>query len=404
MCDTLSVVGPERTLFAKNSDRPVTEAQVVERFGARSAAGPLATQYLTIDDADAFALTGSRPTWLWGFEHGVNEHRLAIGNEKIWTVDDPHAVPAALLGMDLVRLGLERARTADEAVTVITELLARHGQGGSGEPGADEPYFSSFLIADPRGGWILETSNRTWAARPIDGGASISNRITLGTDWTRASADVAPGSSFDDWRARDVPTGIADPRLAQTQACVARGAVQLGAADLVATMREHGSGPWGAPGTDSAAVEPVPTGIQPDWTGMSVCMHLRDYQCTQASMVAELPRDDDVPMRTWHALGSPCVSIYVPAFPDVAGGTPVELADPRRWEAFDALRIRAERDPDALAAIRAVTAPVESELWDQADDLADSGDPELIRHFVAGAFAPVDRALAQLAALTLNKS
>ena len=197
-----------------------------------------------------------------------------------------------------------------------------------------------------------------------------------------------------------MPTGIADPRLAQTQACVSRGAVQLGPADLVATMREHGHGPWGAPGNDPARVSPVPTEIQPDWTGMSVCMHLRDYQCTQASMIAELPRDDDVPMRSWHALGSPCVSVYVPGFPDVAAGIPVELADPSRWAAFDALRIRAEHDPEALAAIRAVTAPVEAELWDEADDVADTGDPELIRNFVATAFAPVDRALAQLAALT----
>jgi len=31
--------------------------------------------------------------------------------------------------MDLVRLGLERATNADEALEVITGLLARHGQG-----------------------------------------------------------------------------------------------------------------------------------------------------------------------------------------------------------------------------------------------------------------------------------
>ena len=33
---------------------------------------------------------------------------MAIGNEKIWTIDDPRTLPRALLGMDLVRLGLER--------------------------------------------------------------------------------------------------------------------------------------------------------------------------------------------------------------------------------------------------------------------------------------------------------
>src|SRR4051812_155824 len=196
MCDTLCVLGRERTLFAKNSDRPPNEAQVVEWFDRRAAPGELATQYLTIPDDGAHALVGSRPTWLWGLEHGVNEHRVAIGNEKVWTVDDAHAQPPALLGMDLVRLGLERAESAEAALDVMTMLLERHGQGGTGEPDQDEPYFSSFLVADPRAAWILETSSRTWAARPIEHGGAISNRIALGTDWTRASADVAPGADF----------------------------------------------------------------------------------------------------------------------------------------------------------------------------------------------------------------
>ena len=56
-------------------------------------AATLDTQYLRIADAGAHALVGSHPTWLWGLEHGVNEHGVAIGNEKIWTVDDPRAQP-----------------------------------------------------------------------------------------------------------------------------------------------------------------------------------------------------------------------------------------------------------------------------------------------------------------------
>ena len=131
----------------------------------------LRTQYLEIDDPGAHAFVGSRPTWLWGVEHGVNEFGVAIGNEKIWTVDRPRDHPAALLGMDLVRLGLERARSAGEALNVMTTLLETHGQGGSGEPHRDEPYYSSFLVADANAGFIIETSNRTWAARPIRAGA-----------------------------------------------------------------------------------------------------------------------------------------------------------------------------------------------------------------------------------------
>jgi hypothetical protein len=76
----------------------------------------------------------------------------------------------------------------------------RHGQGGSGEEDPPDPYWSSFLIADGRGAWVLETSGRTWAARSVDDGAAISNRITLGTDSTRASGDVPAGADFDAWR------------------------------------------------------------------------------------------------------------------------------------------------------------------------------------------------------------
>ncbi len=93
MCDTVCVQHTGRTLFAKNSDRPVDEAQVIEAHPARRASTStmLRTQYLSIDDADAAATLGSRPVWLWGFEHGVNEHRVAIGNERVYTVDDAAA-------------------------------------------------------------------------------------------------------------------------------------------------------------------------------------------------------------------------------------------------------------------------------------------------------------------------
>ncbi len=124
MCDTLCAVRPAGTLFAKNSDRPSTEAQLIEALAPRAAGGALRTDYAEMPDAGACALTGSRPDWLWGLEHGVNEHRVAIGNEKTWTTLDPTKEPDALIGMDLVRLGLERGATADEALDVMTSLLA----------------------------------------------------------------------------------------------------------------------------------------------------------------------------------------------------------------------------------------------------------------------------------------
>ncbi len=196
MCDTIALIGGDGLLFAKNSDRHPTEMQLFEAFPRRAAGGTVQTQYLELPDRGAAAFVGSRPSWLWGVEHGVNEHGVVIGNERLYTADSPKRRPPALLGMDLVRLGLEGGRTAEEAVDVIADLLEHHGQGGSGDPDSFDPYDSSFMVADHGGGWLLETSHRTWAARPIGRGASISNRISLTTDWTRGSPDLAAGGIF----------------------------------------------------------------------------------------------------------------------------------------------------------------------------------------------------------------
>ncbi|MGH9017975.1 MAG: C69 family dipeptidase, partial [Acidimicrobiales bacterium] len=160
MCDTFCVLGDGVSLFAKNSDRPPSEPQVVGSFPRRPAGPGLRTQYLEIEDAGAAATVLSRPTWLWGAEHGLNEHGVAIGNEMIFTADDPGPAPPALIGMDLVRLGLERGRSAEEALDAMTSLLDRHGQGGIGDEIHGLAYWSSFLVVDPAAAWVLETSGR----------------------------------------------------------------------------------------------------------------------------------------------------------------------------------------------------------------------------------------------------
>jgi len=380
VCDTFSVRHADGTYFAKSSDRPVDESQVVGWFASRPGGGDLATQYLTIPDAGSVGVLGSRPSWLWGFEHGINEHRVAVGNEKVWTVDDPRQAPPALLGMDLVRLALERAHTAEEALGTITWLLDRHGQGGSAEEHHDEPYWSSFLLVDPLGGWVLETSGRSWVATPVGDGAAISNRLTLTKGWSLSSPDVPAGADWDAWRPRDVPTGLADHRLAATRACVRRGGTDLTPADLVATMRDHGDGPWGGPGRPNGSVSAVPADVHDDWSGVTVCMHVRDYQCTTASMVADLRHDPSEPLRVWACLGTPCTSVYLPVAVFEAGPQPgavvaASLGDPDVWARLSGLSRRAERvgdaGVDALQAIRSALDPVESRAWEEADDLWD---------------------------------
>ncbi len=364
-------------VFAKNSDRPPGEVQVAWPFGRRSSAGcTLRTQYLTIGDTGAHAAFLSCPTWLWGAEHGVNEHGVAIGNERVSTTHDAAAATPALIGMDLVRLGLERARSAAEAVEVMTGLLEACGQGGIADAAHAEAYDSSFLIADPTDAFVLETAGVEYAAAAFPAGTAISqphharHRLDarLGRTWRPATTSVASATRT---RTRAMPTS-AWRRAAASCASAAPGG--LTPAATAAHLRDHGTGPWGAPGVEGP-VEPPPAYVGSDFTGVSVCMHVRGLSVTTASMIAELPLGiaDGAPLRAYVATGSPCTSIYVPAFPRTVAGPPpfipLELSGEELWHAADVLRQRVEAQPDELPALRAELQPVEDELWADADDV-----------------------------------
>jgi secernin len=91
---------------------------------------------------------------------GVNDKYVVIGNEAVFP-KVPNAKNTKLIGMDFVRLGLERGNTAREALDVIIDLLNKHGQGGSCTTDC-ESYYSSFLIADADDAWVL---NRRFLVR-----------------------------------------------------------------------------------------------------------------------------------------------------------------------------------------------------------------------------------------------
>lgn len=399
MCDTLCILTSAGTVFAKNSDRPAGELQLPEAHGRRSAGGRLRTQYLEIDDEGAGAILLSRPDWLWGAEHGLNEHGVAIGNEKVATLSGVATAPPALIGMDLVRLGLERATNAEEAIDVMTDLLERHGQGGIADATFEQAYDSSFLVADRDAAWVLETAGRTWVARPVDAGGAvaISNCLTIGTNWARASADVPPGADFDEWRNPAVGTDHADRRLAASGRFLAAGHGHASAdgrmltpRQVVGHLRDHGTGPWGEPGRvpeHGANPGPVPPPLETsaDGKGITICMHTGGLLATTASMVAFLPQPAAGPLRSWVAVGSPCVSVYVPLFgmPDLSSGG----VDARLWHANAELRRQVEADGDLLVDLRRELDPLEAELWAEADGLVD--DPRQWNRFNADAWRRV---------------
>ncbi len=326
MCDTMVLVGPGRVLFAKNSDRDPNEAQLLEwhpRGGHSPEAKVRATWIEIPQAAETHAVLLSRPFWMWGAEIGANEHGVAIGNEAVFT-DQPYA-RTGLTGMDLLRLALERAATAAAAIEVITDLLERHGQGGGcGHEKRDFTYHNSFLAADAREAYLLETAGRLWEVERITSGArSISNGLTI-PPFAREHADF-------------LKTRVSACRVRQplTQA---RTAAAAGPGDLMAILREH-------------------DGARPAYqllTGAMAapCMHaggLAAGSQTTASWVAELT---PAGARHWvTATSAPCTGLFKPVTverPLDLGPAPTDHYDPATlWWRHERFHRRVMRDPEA---------------------------------------------------------
>jgi len=128
---------------------------------------------------------------MWGAEMGANEAGVVIGNEAVWDrlSDDSNDLIPRLLGMDLLRLGLERSRSACEALDVIVGLLEKYGQGGDcSDIISNFSYHNTFLIADSAEAWVLETADRLWAAEKVVSGCrNISNCMSITTKIDKCS-------------------------------------------------------------------------------------------------------------------------------------------------------------------------------------------------------------------------
>lgn len=282
MCDVLVALGSATasgsTLFAKNSDRPPAERQVIEFVPSRlDADGTTATHLMVAPPFQStFPCVISRPSWGWGAEHGVNIHGVAAGNTTVYTTLDPRGAATGLTGMDLVRLALERAATAEEGVEIITSLLVEHGQGGSGHDpaaGRERPYWNSFLVADPTSSFVIDTSGREYAVERVGATRAISNRTTI------------PTFDAEHRHPRQPVERLVDPRWRASSAVLAGGAVTAEA--LAEHLRSH----------DTCGE-----------AGWSVCMHVEGVEVTTSSMIAELMPDGGSTL--WLLTGSPCQGDY----------------------------------------------------------------------------------------------
>jgi hypothetical protein len=237
MCDTVCVVTADRVLFGKNSDREPGEAQGVELIPARSGrSGAVRCTHVQVPQVERTrAVLLSRPAWMWGGEMGANDAGVVAGNEAVFTRFK--AAKRGLTGMDLLRLALERAATAREAAQVVIELVAVHPQGGRmGFRNQNFSYFSSFLFADAREAWVLETAGLYWALEKV---RRLDVDPTAFGPFPRERADEASlwwwherlhRAVLGDWEAR---SGVVEAERAMLEA------KHFGSADVPTAWAEH---------------------------------------------------------------------------------------------------------------------------------------------------------------------
>jgi dipeptidase len=312
-----------QTLFGHNSTQRPRVCQSLRLVPGRSFAfgEKVRTTLVELPQArQTGTVLGSQAHGAWGYEHGVNASGVAVGRAPLHT---RLAAPGpGLTGGDLVRLALERAGTARQAVDVLTDLVSRHGQAA--DPGAARPADGNgFLIADGAEAFAVECAGRFWVYQLVGEVRAAGGLSTIRQDWDRIAPGLAayaierqwwPGDGSKlDFAAAVSPT---PPEREPARAADFRRwgratrllGEQNGHIDIAFVRRllsDHREG-------DEDETDPFAPGADDG----SLCRHPRrePAEATSASLVAALAPQPGGLLTAWCAFGPPCLSVYFPVF------------------------------------------------------------------------------------------
>lgn len=320
-CDLIVALGPatasRATLFGLNGHASGrTSGRLVLNTGNLHASDEkIRARFLDLPQCrHTFTTLGYQADGAWGYQHGVNEHQLAVGCAR-WhsLLRNDHS---GLDGADLVRLVLERAGSARQGIDVLTELICRHGQGAYSGEGADRDH--TFLLADPNEAFVLEAAGRFWAMQQIGQVRAVSDVAVIRQDWNRLSpglSDVAikaghwpaDGSKLDFAGAVSLhPAGqeSALRRWGRATVLLESQNGHIDAGFLRHVLGDHYEG-------SRFEVDPLsPASSDP----LPLCRHESSLAnaSTRTSCIAELTASNGAPQVVWHAFGPPCLSVYFP--------------------------------------------------------------------------------------------
>lgn len=408
-CSSFVIMGSETNsgeiIYAKNSDRPVNEAQPLIYYPAADhEEGELIDcSFARIPQVKhTYACIGSKPHFFWGFEHGVNEFGLMIGNEQVSGREYPER-KWGLIGMDILRLALERARDAREAIEVITQLLETIGTGGS-PLYRIHPFNSNFIISDPNESYVFESHQRKWAIKKVDRWANFGNCYSIQEDYDMLAEGTVEEAVQKGWWTEGVPFNPAKAwtidelyydecegfaRFARLGHLIGRSVdsgYKMTPKDCMNILRDH--------------YEDVPElntifSIAANKAG-SICTHPggMGYGCaTAASTVTVLHKDapKELLYTYWGSMAPPCCSIFRPYYnvdflpEDLQQARSLYRPEDQWWQFTELERYIALNYEKYAPKVKEVFCKLEDEFIQKAEHVEKTynGDVNILKDFSA---------------------
>ncbi len=383
MCDTSVVLASAtkngEAFFAKNSDREPNEAQYLIVLPAQDYAKDeqVRCTYIEIPQVKhTYKILLSKPYWMWGAEMGANECGVAIGNEAVFTKVPAKKKPG-LIGMDYLRLTLERSSSAIEALHTITSLLQQYGQSGNCSKEHGLYYNNSYLIMDGKEAYVLETVDRMWIARKVKDFYAISNALSITTEWDLISSDLIDYAVDKRWckdkRHFNFAEAYSDRIYTRfSQGCERRSHIM----DLLQDNKGKIDLQFMKDVLRSHTLNPQQTFPDRSLTAWNVCMHagpgpIRNNQTT-SSLITQFSKDT---MTHWvTGTAAPCLSVFKPVWlpsglPDIGSEPTQYFSENNLWWRHELLHRRVLKD---FAARKAVLEVQIKKLEGQIDELVAS--------------------------------
>ncbi len=285
----------QTTLFALNHHAPSSvQASLVLRPGQTHEPGEysMLRQLRLPEGRHAATVLALQAAERWGYEYGVNEHRVTLGYTS-WETRFPNQT-TTFHGSDLVRLMLERGQSAHAAIETAIDLLSRYGERESSEG-------NIFLVADPQESFLLETCGRHWALLECGQTRVVTDAAMIRQDWSRlapglASDLIEKGQWEDDGSKLDFARCLGGTQGNRTL----RAQRRWGRASL-AMAQQHGA-------IDLHFLRRM---LADHYTANRNLLQPAKETRLASTFLVDL-QSKDTPLLAWHAFGKPKVALYFP--------------------------------------------------------------------------------------------